>query len=263
LDTPVGDGDTSDVRVARVLDSIGFGPQRNLTVGTFPLAETTFGVNALAHMEQAATSDASFFFVARDGVVTLLNALTVYASDPVLTFVQSNVTDAGLPYHDVELTTASELLYNVISVVWDGGTVLRTDALSVDEYLPRSLTIQTLLRDEPDAELLADFSLVKYANPELRLRNVSVKVHDKRLSAADRVALCRLDVGKTVTVVRRPPGVGSPLQTAFRQVVEGLTWRYARDVWTVTLRLGDVVGAPFTLDDPVLGALDTGGILAF
>jgi hypothetical protein len=263
LETPVGDGDTSDVRVGRVLDSIGFGPQRNLTAGTFPLAETTFGVNALAHMEQAATSDASFFFVARDGVVTLLNALTVYGSTPTLTLVQSNVSDAGLLYHDVELTTASELLYNVVNVTWDGGTVSRTDALSVAEYLPRSLTIQTLLRDETNAELLADFSLVKYANPELRLRNVSVKVHDKRLSAADRVELCRLDVGRTVTVVRRPPGVGTPLQSEFVQVVEGLTWRYARDVWTVTVRLGDVVGPPFTLDDAVLGQLDVGGILVF
>jgi len=48
-----------------------------------------------------------------------------------------------------------------------------------------------------------------------------------------------------------------------KQIVEGLTWRYSRDSWTVTYRLGDVVGAPFTLDDAVLGALDTGGILTF
>jgi hypothetical protein len=52
-------------------------------------------------------------------------------------------------------------------------------------------------------------------------------------------------------------------RSRFRQTVEGLVWRYARDVWTLTLSLGDIVGEPFTLDDVVLGALDTGGILVF
>jgi hypothetical protein len=72
-----------------------------------------------------------------------------------------------------------------------------------------------------------------------------------------------LDIGSTVDVVRRAPGVGDPMQFELRQVVEGLTWRYSRDQWTVTLQLGDVVGAPFTLDDPEFGVLDVGGVLVF
>jgi len=261
--TAVGDGDTSDVRIGRVLDLVGFGPQRNLTVGTFPLAETEFGVNALQHMQQAAASDAALLFMARDGVMTLLNQVTVFGSPTSLTLTQSNTLDGGIRYHDVELQSASELLYNTVNVRWDGGTVTRTDTDSVGKYLPRTLNIQTLLRDEPDAELLGDFALVRFAEPEFRFSGVTVKVHDRRIAAADRLRLCRLDVGSTVKVVRKPPGVGSPSQFAFKQVVEGLTWRYSRDQWTVTMSLGDVVGAPFTLDDAVLGALDTGGILAF
>jgi hypothetical protein len=262
--SPVGDGDTSDVRVGRVLDAVGFGPQRNLTVGTFPLAETTFDGNALGLMEEAAASDASLLFVGRDGVVNLLNPVTVFAGDPVIQFVQGNVVgESGTRFHDVEVQTAAELLYNRVSVVWDGGTVLREDTGSVDRFLPRTLSIQTALKNEADAELLGDFALVRFASPELRLRSVTVKAHDRRLSDAERVALARLDVGKAVTVVRRPPGVGSPVQVVFQQIVEGVTWRYARDSWTVSLSLGEVTGAPFTLDDAVLGALDTGGILTF
>jgi hypothetical protein len=261
--TPVGDEDTSDQRVARVLDLVGFGPQRNLTVGTFELAETDFGVNALQHMQQAAASDASLLFMSRDGVVTLLNPTTVFGAATSITFVQSNVSDAGTRYHGVEFTTASELLFNTVQVQWDGGTVIRTDTDSVGKYLPRTLSIQTLLKNEVDAELLADFALVRFAEPELRFSEVSVKVHDRRLTSVERQRLCQLDVGSTVEVIRRPPGVGSPEQFAFKQAVEGLTWRYSRDSWTVTYRLGDVVGAPFTLDDAVLGALDTGGILTF
>jgi hypothetical protein len=72
-----------------------------------------------------------------------------------------------------------------------------------------------LLRDEGDAELLAAFLLVKYSQPELRLRTVSVKLHDRRLSPSDRLVLSRLDVGSVVEVLRRPPGVGDPVQVAF------------------------------------------------
>jgi hypothetical protein len=259
--SPVGDGDTSDVRVGRVLDAVGFGPQRNLTVGTFPLAETDLAGNALQLMEEAAASDASLLFAGRDGVVNLLNPLTVFGQTSSLTFVQSNVPDAGVTYHDVELQTAAELLYNRVNVVWDGGTVFRQDDGSVDEYLPRTLTISTGLKDESDAELLADFALVRFAQPELRLRTVTVKLHDRRLSPADRVAVAGLDVGRAVTVLRRAPGAAEPF--GFQQIVEGLVWRYARDSWTCTMSLGDVLGAPFTLDDAVLGALDTGGILTF
>ena len=259
----VGNEDTSDQRIDRVLNLVGFGPQRNLTAGTFQLAETTFGVNALQHMQAAAASDSSLLFMSRDGVVTLLNTLSVYGADSQVTFVQSNVTDAGTRYHGVEVNTASELLFNTVSVVWDGGTVVETDTDSVSKYLPRSLSIQTLLKNESDAELLALFALARFARPELRFSEVSVKVHDRRITPNERTVLCRLDVGSAVEVVRRAPGTGSPDVIRLKQIVEGLTWRYSRDSWTVTYRLGDVVGAPFTLDDAVLGALDTGGILTF
>jgi hypothetical protein len=217
----------------------------------------------LQQMQQAAASDSSLLFMSRSGVVNLLNTTTVFGTAPSVRFVQSNVTDQGLRYHGVEVTTASELLFNTINVVWDGGTVIRTDTDSVDKYLPRTLSVQTLLKNEGDAELLAEFLLITFSQPELRFGEVTVKVHDRRLSSAERQTLCQLDIGSVVEVVRRPPGVGSPDQFAFRQIVEGLTWRYSRDQWKVTYRLGDVVGAPFTLDDATLGALDTGGILTF
>jgi hypothetical protein len=260
--SPVGDEDTSDVRVGRVLDAVGFGPQRNLTVGTFDLAETDLSGNALGLMEEAAASDASLLFMSRDGVVTLLNPLTVFGGQQVATFVQANITvETGIRYHDVEVQTAAELLFNRVSVVWDGGTVLRQDTTSVDLYLPRSLSIRTVLKNEADAELLGDFALVRFASPELRLRSVTVKLHDRRMLPSERLSVCRLDVGQVVTVERRPPG--SVAKVGFQQVVEGLVWRYARDSWTCSLSLGEVVGQPFTLDDAVLGALDTGGILTF
>lgn len=262
--SPVGDEDTSDVRVNRILDAVGFGTQRQLTAGRFSLAATDLSGNALAQMERAAASDSSLLFMSREGDVTLLNPITVFGSLPVVTLTQANVVGvSGIRYHDVELQTAAELLYNRVNVIWDQGTVVRQNADSVARFLPRTLTIDTDLKNENDAQLIADYALARFSSPELRLRSVTVKLHDRRVSPADRLDLCRIDVGQIVTVARRPPGVGNPIQVEFQQVVEGLSWRYARESWTVSLQLGDVVGAPFILDDPALGALDTGGILVF
>jgi hypothetical protein len=261
--SPVGDGDTSDQRIGRVLDTVGFGPQRDLSPGIFPLAETEFGVNALVHMQEAATSDNALLFMSREGVVTLRSQVAVAGSPVQVEFGQANTSDGDVHYHDVELSSSTELLFNTVSVTWAGGTVVEQDATSRAKYLPRSLSIRTLLRDEPDAELVADFALVRFAEPELRFAAVDVKVMDRRISAADRVRLCRLDVGDAVEVTVVAPGGGSPSEIEFRQIVEGVRWVYARDVWNLQLQLGDVLGAPFTLDDAELGALDTGGILTF
>jgi hypothetical protein len=257
----VGDEDTVDVRIGRVLDTVGFGSQRDLTVGTFDLAATTFGVNALVHMQEAAASDAGFLFISRSGVVTYRPPSAVYGQTPSLTLGQSNTVGGTVRYHDVELVSSTELLFNTVSVVWAGGTVVESDADSREKYLPRSLKVQTLLKNELDAELIAQFSLVRFSEPEFRFRNVQVKMHDKRISGADRARLCRLDVGSAVEVFRKPPGPDGEI--GFTQIVEGLRWVYARDVWQLDMQLGDVLGAPFTLDDAVLGALDTGGILTF
>jgi hypothetical protein len=116
------------------LTLVGFGPQRNLTAGSFPLAATDFGVNALQHMQDAAASDSSLLFMSREGVVTLLNSQAVFGAGVSVTFVQSNVPDAGVNYHGLEVTTASELLYNRVAVQWDAGTVLDENTSSVDAF---------------------------------------------------------------------------------------------------------------------------------
>jgi hypothetical protein len=260
---PVGAGDTADVRIGRVLDEVGFGPQRDLSAGTFVLADTEFGRNALVEMQEASESDSGLLFMSRSGVVTYRTPTDVFGGPMLATFGQSNTSDGDIGYADVQVSSASELLYNIVRVNWDGGTVERQDAGSVDAYLPRTLTVNTGLANEDDAELLAEFLLIKYAHPEVRFDEMLVRLHDRRLSDADRMTVARLEVGGKVQVFRRPPGAGVPDEYAFVQLVEGLRWVYDGQRWTVTVALGDVLGAPFTLDDLELGALDTGGILTF
>lgn len=261
--TPVGASEKAGARIGRVLNASNWGPQRNLSTGTFDLAETELGRNALVEMQESAAGDAGLLFMSRDGVVTFKVPTDVFAGPPDVTFVQANTTQPGVRYVKTEVTSAAELLFNVVNVTWDGGTVSRTDAGSVAEYLPRTLTIQTVLENESDAELTAEFALVKFAHPEVRFDDLLVRMHDRSLTASQRVQVASLDIGSKVLVYRRPPGSGTPDEYSFTQVVEGLRWVYARDSWTVTLALGDVLGAPFTLDDAELGALDTGGILTF
>jgi hypothetical protein len=259
----VGDGEKAGARIGRVLDAAGFGPQRDLSVGTFDLAETVLGRNALVEMQEASESDAGLLFMSRSGVVTYRTPTDIFAGDMQGVFGQANTVGGDIGYADVQVTSASELLYNVVRVEWDGGTVQRTDSTSVDEYLPRTLAVKTALRNEDDAEVLAEFLLIKYSQAEVRFDDLSVRLHDRRLSDADRLTVARLELGGKVEVFRRPPGAGVPDEYAFVQIVEGLRWVYDGERWTVTVALGDVLGAPFTLDDLELGALDTGGILTF
>lgn len=263
-EAPVGDGDDAAARIGRTRQKIGWDGFEDLQAGLFPLAATTFGTNALIEMDVAATSDASLLFMSRDGVLKLRSATDVFGGDSKVTFVQANVTgSAGTTFHDVEVETASELLYNRAIIAWDGGTVVKDDAASVARFLPRTLRVRTVLREQSDAELLADFVLARFAQPELRLRSVTVKLHDRRLTVEQRRQIAALDLGDVVTVVRRPPGSGSPAEVEFRQIVEGMSWRYSRDRWTVTLALGEISVRPFKLDDAELGELDTGGVLTF
>lgn len=264
LEDPVGDGDDAASRIGRTRQKIGWDGFEDLQAGLFPLAPTTFGTNALIEMDIAATSDASLLFMTRDGILKLRSATDVFGGESKITFVQANVTGtSGTTFHGVEVETASELLYNRAIISWDGGTFVKDDEASVARFLPRTLRVRTGLREEGDAESLADFVLARFAKPELRLRSVMVKMHDRRLTVEERKKIASLDLGDVVTVVRRPPGPGAPDEVEFRQIVEGMSWRYSRDRWTVTLSLGEISVRPFRLDDDELGMLDTGGVLTF
>ena len=238
--SPVGDGEKAGQRIDRLLTATNFGPQRNLSEGIYPLAETEFDGNLLALMQESAASDFGLLFVARDGTVTYRTPFDIIVNSlPTVTFVQQNVMVPGVRYHDIELSTSAELLYNIVNVTWDGGTKVVQDVLSVDEYLPRTLSLRTSLKNEADAESLGDFVLSQYAEPKPRFRQIAVKMHDRRLSQTDRISVASLDIGDVVTAVRRAPGQGTPEVVVLDIPVEGVQWRFTRDGWSGAFALGD------------------------
>jgi hypothetical protein len=248
--TPVGDGEKAGARIGRILNQINFGPQRDLSDGLLPLAETTFDTNALALMQEAAASDFGLLFVARDGTVVYRTPYDiVFGPGPVATFVQANVPDAGIRYHGIDLNTSAELLYNIVQVVWDGGTEVVQDAVSVDEFLPRTLQLRTALKDQSSAEFIGGLVLSQYAEPKPRFRQITVKMHDRRLSVADRLQVAALDIGDVITVVRKPPSIDYSDVVTLNVPVEGVEWRFTRDGWSGTFVLGD----PATAFLPTVG----------
>jgi hypothetical protein len=243
--TPVGDGEKAGARIGRILDQISFGPQRNLSDGLLPLAETTFDSNALALMQEAAASDFGLLFVARDGTVVYRTPYDiVLGPGPVATFVQANVPDSGIRYHGIDLTTSAELLYNIVRVEWDGGTEIVQDAVSVDEFLPRTLQLSTALKDQSSAEFIGGLVLSQYAEPKPRFRQITVKMHDRRLSVADRLKVAALDIGDVITVVRKAPSIDYSDVVSRDVPVEGVEWRFTRDGWSGTFSLGDPAFVP-------------------
>jgi hypothetical protein len=238
--TPVGDGEKAGARIGRILDQINFGPQRDLSEGIFSLAETTFDSNALALMQEAAASDFGLLFVARDGTVVYRTSFDIRPSAaPVATFVQANVQESGIRYHDIELNTSAELLYNIVQVAWDGGTEVAQNTVSVDEFLPRNLQLRTALKDQFSAEFIGGLVLSQYAEPKSRLRQITVKMHDRRLSVAERLQVAALDIGDAIRVVRKAPSIDYSDVVTLDVPVEGVEWRFTREGWVGTFSLGD------------------------
>jgi surface protein len=252
---PVGDGEKAGARIGRILDQLSFGPQRILSEGLFPLAETTFDINALALMQEAAASDFGLLFVARDGTVVYRTPYDIiFGPGPVAQFVQSNVPEEGIRYHGIDLSTSAELLYNIAQVLWDGGTEVVQDAVSVNEFLPRTFLLRTALKDQSNATFIGGLVVSQYAEPKPRLRQITVKMHDRRLSVADRLQVAALDIGDVITVVRKPPSTDYSDVVTQNVPVEGVEWRFTRDGWVGTFYLGDsVVSAEVNHgDDPTV-----------
>jgi hypothetical protein len=147
-----------------------------------------------------------------------------------------------------------------VQVVWDGGTEIVQDAVSVDEYLPRTLQLRTALKDQSSAEFIGGLVLSQYAEPKPRFRQITVKMHDRRLSVSDRLQVAALDIGDVITVVRKAPSIDYSDVVSRDVPVEGVEWRFTRDGWTGTFALGDSIEEGFVSTVGFGGAVTTAEI---
>lgn len=257
----VGAGEDTGTRINRILDTAGWPDEdRVIDVGDSTLQATTLQGNALSEAQLATDSELGELYVDTQGRIAFRRRLGIYED------IRSNTSQARfgddrtalpqeLPYADVEISSDAASLYNLVSITRVGGTPqVAEDAASRTAYLTRSHRRTDLLLESDDECLLYAQSIVwRASQPEQRFSSLTINPRsDTRLW--DEV-LGR-SVGDRITIVRRPPGGGAPMERDVH--VRGIDHVGGEDLsWKTTFVLQSASrGQYLILDSLTLGRLD-------
>lgn len=233
------DGDTSDERIGRILDAVGWpAGWRTLATGKAVCAGQPVMAQASEMLRQVAASEGGLLFVDRDGWVRFRNRY--WASEETTgSTSQATFSDDGaagaVPYQagGVDWDVEQWLLNNVIVSGAYGSQGKRTDTTV---SIKRSLTVSTLLRDNDACARLAG-KIIRHRSSALS----AVNPWTCRPQGDEWPTLLGLELGDRITFEVSPPGgVGSQVVTPL--AVSRISHRIssgAKD-WTVTFE-GDPV----------------------
>lgn len=253
--TPVQE--RTDERIATVLSdpNVNWSTElRDLEEGTVDVGtqEITANTNALTYMQNVTETESGLFFIGKDGSVTFRNRVQAPTSVGLVTFDQG----ANIPYAKIGIIYGAELLYNQVNIANDGGTTqTANDLTSQGEYGIRELTIGGLLGATDQQSLdLANRLLDQYSDPEYRVEQLEVNLHD--LNATDQEKVLGLELGSVCKVEFTPNGIGDPIER-FISVIK-IDNRVTVDRHFIQFGFQEIKFLALVLDDAVFGKLDEG-----
>lgn len=251
----------SGTRVSTILDlpEVNYPATRDIDAGTATLGGgATFDIaantNILTYLQNVATSEQGYFFVAADGDLTFTDR--VAASFAV---VSAAFSDSGvdIPYTGLSVLYGQEFLYNKVVASVEGGTdQVANDAASQVEYGVSTLSLSGLLLvDDTAAALLASDLLSRYKVPEYRFDLLQTIYN--RLDSSQRLSVTNLDISDVVEITRTYP-TGTPSTVTKNYSVEAIRHMItpADHRIEIQLAVADLL-YEFTLNDPIYGVLDS------
>ena len=255
---------SSSARVAAVLTrpeiiyqgeySVGTGSS---TLGAYAVAA---GTNVLAYLQNVATSEQGYLFIAANGTLTFTGRAAVL--NPVSSIAFVDTGSGGIPYRTLKNAYGDELLYNYVQTqAPPGGVQTTSDAPSIALYQAQQWTKLDLL-NSTDAEVaaLGNYVLGRYRNPVLRFTGVSVQL--AALSVANQTIALSTDLTR-IASVQKSYSVGSPASVTQTLIVSGINHAITPGSHIVEYTFESTdQSAYFTLDDAIFGILDT-NLLAF
>jgi hypothetical protein len=260
------DGETTGERIESVLlrGEVDFPlAQTNLDAGTSTLQDdlVSWGSNVHNYLQLVARSELGRLFADRENVLQF-RGRSALANPTVKVEFSDTAADGSIGFRSLVGDVSAALLYTDVSVDREGGTAQTVfDADAREEFGIRRLSISGLLVDSDEqCEDIATYLLGVYKSPAFRIRSLVCRLD--KLSSADRVKVCQLDIGDVVSLTWTPRGAATGVQQLL--VVEGVNHSAAADgPHDVTLTLSLLSGAfGFILDDTDLGVLDS-GVLSF
>jgi hypothetical protein len=215
--------------------------------------------NALQYLQLVETSENGQFFVNRSGAVTFKNRVVNPSFISTVVFADDSTADA-IPYSNIGVVYGSENLYNRVTITRASGSPQVADSLtSQNKYGVSAYSIDgVLLTSDTEALSFASYLVGLYDDPELRINEITVKLHDKTTAQVDQ--LCRVEIADVIQVIFTPNKVGSAINQY--AMVTGVKHNIGIDQHEITFELASTSVLNFVLDSTKYGILDT-NILAY
>ena len=251
----------SGTRVTTILDlpEVNYPATRNIDAGSATLGGgATFDIgantNVLTYLQEVATSEQGYFFVAANGNLTFTDRIAASFATPSAYFSD---TGSNIPYTSLSVMYGQEFLYNKVVCTVEGGTDQTVnDVASQTEYGISTLNLSgLLLADDAAALTLATDLLDRYKLPEYRFDKLQTIYNP--LNSVKQATLTALDLGDVVSITRTYP-TGTPSSVTKEYSIEMVRHTISPSAHTVefNLAVADLV-YPFTLDDATLGVMDS------
>lgn len=256
----------SGTRVTSILDlpEVDYPATRDISAGvatlgggaTFEIAGNT---NVLTYLQQVATSEQGYFFIAANGDLTFTDRIALSYILPVADFSDAG---GGIPYTNLSVMYGQELLYNKVVCSIEGGTDQTADDVpSQTEFGISTLSLSGLLLNNDAAALtLATDLLDKYKLPAYRFDKLQTIYNP--LSYANQTTLTGIELGDVISVTRTYP-TGTPASVTKQYSIENIRHSISPSSHTVEygLAVADLLYS-WTLDDLVYGVIDSTNVFA-
>jgi hypothetical protein len=227
---------------------------RSIAVGktTLQADEVAENTNVLQYLHTVETTENGQLFIDRSGSLVFKNRATVPPLTTAITFTD-DATPNAIKYTNIGVVYGSENLYNRVTVTRAGGEPQVRDSLaSQNLYGVAAYSLDGLLLETDfEASQLAGYLVGLYDEPELRINDIVVTLHDKTSEEIDN--LITIEIGDVTQVVFTPNKIGEPISQYV--IVTGIENGIGIDSHTMTFKFGSVSVFPLILDNPIYGRL--------
>lgn len=262
LAVPVGAGDDTGARIARILDNAGWDPDlRDLDVGLTTVTATSLDAAAWTEILLTADTEIGEVYFDGSGRVVFRNrgALRTDARSitPQGVFGDDDTNPAELGYVDPVITNDDDQIANLIRITRPGGVEqVAQDLTSQARYLVRTFErSDLLLQTDAEAADYAAYALELLKTPDVRISGLGL-LPQKDPAALYPQALGR-ELGDRITVIIRPPGGYTVERDA---LIRGIAHSFTPSSWATSWALQDSTRFDqfLILDNADFGLLDTG-----
>lgn len=208
--------------------------------------------NVLALLQEIEKSENGAFFVGADGTLNFKDRHSSFATTSTVIFSDDG---SNIPYLEVNQPVDDDLIFNVINLKRDGGSVQSAiDLASQSKYLKRVFERSNLLNStDSDVLAAAEYLLAKYKDALPRFSSMVLNIDT--LSAGNQLSVLGLEMNDGIKIEITPPGEGS--QIARESVVDGVSFAISPDDFVIRFNVSDAQNvAFFRLDSAVYGQLD-------